>query len=48
MLEAEPKAAYLLLYLWGDIETERGEKWNLVACSEHDLRKEHIIPKLLV
>lgn len=34
------KEAYLLLYLWGNIETVRGEKWNPVPRSEHDLRKE--------
>lgn len=32
------KEAYLLLYLWANIETVRVEKWNPVACSELDLR----------
>lgn len=44
------KGAYLLLYLWGNTETERGGvgKWNPVARSERDISGVHIIPMLLV
>lgn len=48
MVEAEQKEAHLLLYLWGNIESERGEKWNSAARSEHDLSWERIIPVFLV